>query len=366
MYIQSYREKTSLSRTRFGACAVSAIIFCAALLVSSCDLFPFLSGSPTVYAAGYYGNGSNDVASMWKDGTRTDFPDVGGYKYEAYSVFVSGADVYVAGSLRNFDSPNKFAACYWKNGARTELTNFALTADARARSIVVASGKVYVAGFFFAAGPLSTASLWTDGLRTSLESGGNPARALSVAVSGADVYVAGFYMTGPKEIPCYWKNGTRHDLAGDGAHDARAVSIAVSSGNVYAAGYYKDGTKDIACYWKDGVRTNLPGDGSHDAQALSLVIADAAVYASGYYRTATHSIACYWKNGARTDLPGGTATFGGTATSISVNGGTVYNSGYIDNGTVFVPCTWKGTARTDLSSGGSPVLPGFAMAISVN
>ncbi|NLJ04962.1 MAG: hypothetical protein GX435_04530, partial [Exilispira sp.] len=63
----------------------------------------------TVYIAGYYNNGSEDIACYWKDETKVDLETSS--KSKANSIYVSGSDIYVAGYYYN--GTNNIA-CYWK------------------------------------------------------------------------------------------------------------------------------------------------------------------------------------------------------------------------------------------------------------
>ena len=80
----------------------------------------------TVYAAGYYYNGSYDVACYWKGTAKTDLHTTSS---TANAISVAGSDVYVAGQYWNGSS----LACYWKNGTKTDLS----TGYSRANGIVV-------------------------------------------------------------------------------------------------------------------------------------------------------------------------------------------------------------------------------------
>lgn len=55
---------------------------------------------------------------------------------------ISTTDIYIAGSYVN----NLEIACYWKNGTRVDLSDG--TTDAGAYSIVVTGNDVYVSGYY--------------------------------------------------------------------------------------------------------------------------------------------------------------------------------------------------------------------------
>jgi hypothetical protein len=86
-----------------------------------------------VYAAGieFQDAGSRGLATVWKNGVATLLTD-GTQDARAFSVAVSGADVYVAGRT---NPPGKYVAVIWKNGVATPLTDSA--PEAVASSVVV-------------------------------------------------------------------------------------------------------------------------------------------------------------------------------------------------------------------------------------
>ena len=82
----------------------------------------------TVYTAGYYSNGSIDIACYWKNGAKTDLETTN--NSNANAIAVAGSDVYVAGWY--YDGSNN-VACYWKGTAKTDLS----TDESYANGIVV-------------------------------------------------------------------------------------------------------------------------------------------------------------------------------------------------------------------------------------
>ncbi len=63
-------------------------------------------------------NGTKNVAKLWKNGIATSLSD-GTQNSYAFSVFMSGSDVYVAG--KEFNGTN-YVAKLWKNGTASSLT----------------------------------------------------------------------------------------------------------------------------------------------------------------------------------------------------------------------------------------------------
>ena len=89
------------------------------------------SGNAHVYVAGYESNGTNNVAKYWMDSTEILLSN-GNNEAKANSIFVSGNDVYIAGSDNG--------AVYWKNNAEIRLSG------SNASSIYVSGNDIYVGG----------------------------------------------------------------------------------------------------------------------------------------------------------------------------------------------------------------------------
>ena len=170
------------------------------------------SKKPDVYVAGY----ENLIAKLWKngvsqilaDGRYSPCPNIYDVNLEAHSVYVSGDDVYVAGS--EYSKLKAAIAILWKNGEPQNLTDGEL--PAKAMSVYVSGDDVYVAG----------TKLWKNGIVQTLPDGTDHPGGLSVYVSGKDVYVAGF--GGGRAI--LWKNGVVQNLT-DGTRRAMAYSVFV-------------------------------------------------------------------------------------------------------------------------------------------
>jgi hypothetical protein len=122
-----------------------------------------------VYVVGnVYSGGS--IPTIWKNGVKTDITTL--YTYaEANSVYVSGTDVYVAGYHLSSIPGNPNPASVWKNGT---VTDFPMACDAGAYSVFVNGTDTYVAGYY---GDCSTsiAALWKNGVKTDLNLTGTDA-----------------------------------------------------------------------------------------------------------------------------------------------------------------------------------------------
>ena len=142
----------------------------------------FVSGSD-VYVAGQ----ESCEAILWKNGVAQNLDFVNQYECSgAHSVFVSGSDVYVAG----FETSDVYIqginvgyyglfARLWKNGVAQNLTDG--TARAEATSVFVSGDDVYVVGTVGYGRPI--AKLWKNGDEQDLSDGTTPAQANSVYVS---------------------------------------------------------------------------------------------------------------------------------------------------------------------------------------
>jgi hypothetical protein len=134
--------------------------------------------SGKVYAAGFSQSDGN--ACYFADGVKTDL--TAGTNSFALSIAVSDSKVYVSGY---YAIGNKEQACYWVNGAKIDLPEGNI-----AYSIFVSGGKVYVAGVY---GGATKACYWVDGVKTNLTIGISSV-AKSIIVSNNKIYIAGFFM----------------------------------------------------------------------------------------------------------------------------------------------------------------------------
>ena len=122
--------------------------------------FVFVAGND-VYVAGYGHNEQGiQVARLWKNGIAQDLTN-GTYEAEARSVYVLGNDVYVVGEEHKKlytaidNTQHGFpVAVLWKNGIEQNLMD-----DAYAKSVYVSGGDVYIAGSNISGIPI----LWKNG-----------------------------------------------------------------------------------------------------------------------------------------------------------------------------------------------------------
>jgi hypothetical protein len=244
----------------------------------------FVSGSD-VYVAG---TGFNEqgvrVATVWKNGTAQYTIGDGILHSQACSLFVSGGDVYVAGIAYDYYYTNqKCNAMVWKNGEPQTLSKN--DKETYATSVFVSNGDVYVTGYCW---NNHVAILWKNGLEQTLNGpimfNGNPhGYAEAVFVSGGDVYVAGFvFGLGNYSAAVLWKNGEPHYLSDGNYYDEQLYSVFVSDdGDVYAAGRVLGG--DVlwtATLYKNGVAQSFDV-GKHATEINSIFVLGSDVYMIG-------------------------------------------------------------------------------------
>lgn len=298
--------------------------------------------NPHVYIAGSYQGLSNGVAVSWEDNQAGLTELFSTADARANSVFVYAGDIYVAGYYTNMSGRN--AAGYWKNGVLTVLYTDTVN-TARANSIYVDATGVYVAGF--TNDGTKKACYWKDGVRTDLYTIVD-SEALGIHVASGNVYVAGYYNNGSNDVSCYWVNNSGGLTNLYSTAYSRAKSIYVSGGNVYVAGVYTSGVLN-ACTWTNNAATRT--ELGSLANAESIMVSGTDVCVAGYIHNGVNLAACTWRNGARIDLyssliPGDAAH----AYSIFVYGGNIYVSGSVSSGLFEVACYWKNGVRTVLYS----------------
>jgi len=308
----------------------SALAMTASVLFTACKKDEPSSGGGTgnvnkgdVFVVGFEGDVSieNLTAKLWKNGVEQILSD----SATAYSVYVSGNDVYVAG-VRN-SSP-----VLWKNGKMQVLIGD--TTYGWANSVFVSGNDVYVAGYIggshYSYGQrISVATLWKNGIVQNLTDGLKYSEAKSVFVSGSDVYVAGLESPtngygGARAV--LWKNGVTQNLTDRTEHYSKANSVFVYENDVYVVGYLeKDYSKGVGPVWKNGEplyywssqTSNVVAEYIFVSDGDEYVIVDRSLFKNKEYQTLT----------VPTGLPSYTSS---EALSIFVSGSDVYVAGYTD------------------------------------
>lgn len=275
-----------------------------------------------IYVAGVEG-----TAKVWKNGIASNL-SIAVDSSAAFSVFVSGTDVYVAGYERNF-------AKIWKNGVGINLTNG--TSDAGANSVFVSGSDVYVAGYERNIG--QHAKLWKNGIDMNLTISNFESVAKSVYVVGSDVYVAGYQSNvNYNTTAMIWKNGVQINLT-NGINLANATCVFVQGSDVYASGYeYNSSGNRVAKFWKNGLATNL-STGSN-GNATSIFVSGGDVYVTGSERNISGiDVAKIWKNGVAQNLSNG--TIDSYANSVFTKGIDVFVAGSSYGNVIQNSTVWK-------------------------
>ena len=303
-----------------------------------------------VYTAGYYNNGTVDVACYWVGDQRTDLTD-GVQDGRATGIFVSAGTVYTSGFYMKNGSI--YTPCYWTGTTVTDLPIATAGYDAVAYDIWVSGTTVYTVGFNDLGSDVIPC-LWSGTTRSVIENGAN-AVAYSIFLSGSTIYTAGWYYDWEDTqsiVPCYWTGATRTDLEygykdyGITAYVSHANSLFVSGSTVYTAGWiYDEQGIEYAVYWEGGTIHDL-SDGI-DSEAYAITVSGSTVYTAGTRYVGGQYTANYWTNNTRTLI-----SEDAIAQAISVVGGTIYVAGAGSNGTTGVPCYWVGGERIDLPSDG--------------
>lgn len=306
----------------------------------------FTTSPYTVYVAGGEDNatGTKRYAMLWKNG-QPNVLNEGPGNAVAYSVFVSGNEVFVAGSETNPSSGALAAqAKIWKNGIGTILNgNYA-------NSVFISGNDIYVSGSNFN-GTIEEGTIWKNGVSSIVNNGTQNAYPQAIFVSGNDIYAAGYELNINHYQAKLWKNGVASVL-GNGTQTASASSVFVSGTDVYVAGYESNGNYNIAKVWKNGIATIL-GDGTKNSYAKSVYVVGNDVYVAGYESRITNNVAMMWKNGTATALSGNNDAYGN---AVFVFNNDVYVAGQ-DSARAML---WKNGAATLLSNGTN-----FGSALSV-
>ena len=286
------------------------------------------------------------VAKYWKNDEAVELTGGSTIAF-ASAIFVSGTDVYVAGSEHN---GSKYVAKYWKNGVAVELSG-GIT-DARASSISVSGSNVYVSGFVINEDSKYVATYWENGVAKSLSDGTNNAFANSLFASGSDVYIA----VSEDGVAKYWGNDDVMTSLTDGTKDASAKGVFVSGADVYVAGYEENGSteKAVPKYWKNNdEEIELSHNESNNVYADAIFVSEADVYVAG--TECDDSWKCsvkYWKNGELTNLTEGETDAFTTINSIFVSGSDVYVAYVESNGSEYVAKYWKNNGEVTVLTEG--------------
>lgn len=237
---------------------------------------------------------------------------------------VTAKDIYVCGYEQKTED-GKLIATVWKNGVVTSLTDG--TNSATAMDVIVAGEDVYVVGYEMDNNS-KQAKVWKNGTPTNLTNNYVDSIAEKIIVSGSDVYIKGTVVENGRYQVKLWKNGV--ELY---SPKADIYSFAVDKSDVYMVG--REG--GYAKVWKNGVGTNLT-NGNAYSTGYNIEVKGNDVYVVGIESVGGVSVARLWKNGIASSLSDG--KFNATASSISIVENDIYVSGSEEN-SKYTSKIWK-------------------------
>lgn len=216
------------------------------------------------YVVGYEQHGTSTKAKLWIGDFSLTLKPNAQDNSKFNSVYVDNHKVYIAG-YEYEGSIKKAKFWIYEPGSFSPTLNplsdaqsFTLAESAYglcdARSIIVKSNKIYVAGT-----DESKGTLWINQEPSVLYTGQGSVPE-SVFVEGAQTYVAGTNGDQVTNKPWYSKNGTMNYLTKGNADVAVANGIAKGKSNVYVSGYFRKNEQDWAVLWVNGVPKSLSPD----------------------------------------------------------------------------------------------------------
>jgi hypothetical protein len=250
----------------------------------------------------------------------------------ARDIFVSGTDVYIAGTQYTFDgvgSPTSIDSGYWKND------EWHILQGSESSRIEVVDGHVYTSGWVDGAG-----AIWKDDSTDPFVAIDNADSAstsvLPFAILGSTIYASSF-VTGGGYDANFFNSQTSHYTAFPQPEevqlemnywlcDMAEVKSSTSDGTHWYAGGYIEWIQDrrvqssnrfplwnrqLAGYWVEGTTwVQLTGEEAaiDEERVNDMAIDGSDIYAAGYSQP--HSLvralpqtAGYWLNGTWTELP---------------------------------------------------------------
>lgn len=294
-------------------CALLSFLFSFSLLAQTKITKQTSSAKNDIYVAYDRNNGITIQRVKYYKNDQPGIPLMdNGKNTEAFSIFMSGNDVYLPGTTMD-------KAVYWKNGQLIPIENS--YQRSAAIDMVVVGDDVYVAGNVSEDPYWSNtqARYWKNGQEVKLQSPNRTGRAWvqSISVIDNDVYVIG---REESYIPIYWKNGKLMD-----SFQLDRVSVIKSiNGNIYAVG----SQNKKAAYWKNGKITILT---TEESLASGIAVSGNDVYIIGVIGSYDYKAlypgygnggkGVYWKNGQIMSLNGADTPY---PTSVSVDGDDSY------------------------------------------
>jgi hypothetical protein len=233
-----------------------------AVYVSGLDVYAAGNESIVINGATY------ETPKVWKNGITSFLTLPNGFNQgAATSVFVQGSDVYVTGYVLTIPSaanPTGISnnAVIWKNGVPSILST-GNTSLAYAWSVFVNGTDVYVAGSMSIANDYNKAVYWKNGVVTSLSTyNGN---AFSIFVFNSDIYVSGTEQIGPggiggssNSVTKYWKNGVSNTVSQfSGFYGANSIFVKNNDIYMVAPEYTNYPFSTNGRLWKNSIVSNF-------------------------------------------------------------------------------------------------------------
>jgi hypothetical protein len=317
----------------------------------------------THYSVHIVGNGppATPLASgglYWINGVEQVLPRGSFANSIAFSLTLSGNDVYVSGGL--ISSSGWYTAAYWKNGVPVALTNPALEYLHYAKTLTLNGNEVIIPVYFSRFTPCPNCS--TEWKASYFRvNGGSPVQvqlntttahtvAYGSAYAAGNVYISGAIQHNNYfRKAVYWKNTMQDSISlTDGQSWAQATAIAVNGSDVYVLGH--DGCANFNCkkvikLWKnDKNHVTIVTDGIESYYPETMIIANNIIYIVGYKETvAGHHTAKLWKVDGNniTDISLTDIDTDSKALGISVSGDDVFVCGYRKENSYRLATYWR-------------------------
>ncbi|BAU52003.1 IPT/TIG domain-containing protein [Mucilaginibacter gotjawali] len=224
----------------------------------------------------------NNVYTYWKNTTATPLTTTSLIyltgTYQNNELAVSNGDVYVAGA-QYLGNSTILKATYWKNGSPIDLTDGIHSGSARATAVYVSGADVYVAGLeeirdITTGGIINEAPrLWKNGVSVPITT---PANSIfntitSILVSGSDVYLGGQY----NGAGAVWKNGAMINTAAYSVAEVVSSIFLYNNTDLYISGASSSSGNN--CYWKNGNFVEMDPGCTHQGANCAATFANQVV-----------------------------------------------------------------------------------------
>ncbi|MDR0498837.1 MAG: hypothetical protein LBH03_03750 [Holophagales bacterium] len=271
----------------------------------SCAYSVHISGND-VYVAGYTFANGRYIATLWKNSEAPLYLTGPARNSYALSVCVAGGRVCVAGYVaEDADQIYGNAGVLWVvDGNRNVFYAYTYN-EGEFHSVIAQGNTVYVAGREWDSyNRRSVATVYSANVSGDLylnyrADWNYSTEAYSVYVSGSDIYAAGTVYNGSRWSAALWKNDIAPivlDGTSDGVRSYDGYSVWHSGGDVYVGGRGLDSNDYTrAMMWKNNTPQLLPARSNGNSAVHSIFVSGKDVYAAGYGYSG--NIATVWKNG---------------------------------------------------------------------